>query len=367
MRFRLAHRRYSLPFRTPVRTGHGVWTEREGVIVQLTDEAGHAHYGEAAPIPWFGTETIDEIETALATLGEWVTAEQLAAVPTRLGCLRFALGGALDQTGALSARITPESAATGTMGKMSVPLRSTGELPPYLPVAALLPAGRAALAVVGPKAELGFRTFKWKVGVGDLADELSLLDDVIAALPSGAKLRLDANGAWDARQASRWLERAAERPIEFVEQPCFVAASEGAARQQRMEDTLCGLADDFPTPLALDESLVGANDLARWLAAGWRGVFVVKPALLGDPAPILERLAAAKADVVFSSALETAIGAKAALRVAFSWRAEKPRALGFGVWPLYQDNTFDGPFVAPFFRVEDVERLTPEAVWNALT
>jgi len=186
-------------------------------------------------------------------------------------------------------------------------------------------------------------------------------------LPEGSKLRLDANGAWDARQATRWMERAADRPIEFIEQPCFAEASQGAALQRRIEDVLRGLAEDYPTPLALDESLVGADDVDRWLADGWRGVFVIKPSLLGDPAPVLARLATAKADVVFSSALETAVGARAALRAAFSWKVEKPRALGFGVWPLFEDNTFDGPFGAPFFRAEDVERLNPEASWNALT
>lgn len=344
MRFQLAYRRYSLPFRAPVRTAHGVWAEREGVMVRVTNEEGGLGYGEAAPIPWFGTETLEEIEAAVGALGEWVTEEQLAAMPERLGCLRFAL-----------------AAARGVF-----PERRGAESPPYLPVAALLPAGRAALAAVGPKAELGFRTFKWKVGVGDIADELALLDDVIAALPAGAKLRLDANGAWDARQAGRWLERAAERPVEFVEQPCFAEASRGTALRRKTEDVLRGLAEDFPTPVALDESLVGAHDVERWIADGWRGVFVVKPALLGDPAPVLARLAEAKADVVFSSALETAAGAKTALRAAFAWKAEKPRALGFGVWPLFQGDVFNGPFAAPFFRAEDVERLDPEAVWNAL-
>lgn len=369
MRLRLAHRRYSLPFRLPVRTAHGVWAEREGVIVRLTDETGGTGYGEAAPIPWFGTETPDEIEAALASLGEWVTEEQLAAVPARLGCLRFALAGAVDAVAwhGHPAHVGGSSESAEPRGKMPVPRSSPSELPPYLPVAALLPAGRAALTAVVPKIELGFRTFKWKVGVGDLADELALLDDVIAALPEGSKLRLDANGVWDARQATRWLERAADRPIEFIEQPCFAAASRGAAPHRRMEDVLRGLAEDYPTPLALDESLVGADDVERWLADGWRGVFVIKPSLLGDPAPVMARLAAARADVVFSSALETAVGARAALRAAFSWKVDKPRALGFGVWPLFENNTFDGPFGAPFFRAEDVERLNPEVVWNALT
>jgi O-succinylbenzoate synthase len=229
----------------------------------------------------------------------------------------------------------------------------------FLPVAALLPAGRSAPEAVRAKAELGFRIFKWKVGVGDVGEELPLLDEVCAALPSGAKLRLDANGAWDRRKAERWLERCADRPVEFVEQPVATDAR-GA------DDVLRGLAADFPTPIALDESIAGEGDIERWVGDGWRGVYVVKPALLGNVERALARLAQAKAAVVFSSALATAVGAKAALRAAFHWPGE-PRALGFGVWPLFADARFDGPFAAPFVRWEDVERLDAEAVWNALS
>src|SRR6185295_18074434 len=112
--------------------------------------------------------------------------------------------------------------------------------------------------------------------------ELALLDDVCAALPNGGKLRLDANGAWDRRQAERWLERCAERPVEFLEQPCFAERSQGAALQRKMEELLLGLAGDFPTPIALDESLVGEGDVERWVGAGWPGIYVVKPLLVGD-------------------------------------------------------------------------------------
>ena len=229
----------------------------------------------------------------------------------------------------------------------------------FLPVAALLPAGRGAPAAVRARAELGFRVFKWKVGVGDVAEELPLLDEVCAVLPPGAKVRLDANGAWDRRKAERWLERCADRPVEFVEQPVATDAR-GA------DDVLRGLAEDFPTPIALDESIAGESDIERWVDEGWRGIFVVKPSLLGNVERALEQLAQAKAAVVFSSALETAVGAKAALRAAFHWPGE-PRALGFGVWPLFADARFDGPFAAPFVRWEDVERLDAEDVWNALS
>jgi len=339
MPHRLSFRRYRLPFRAAVRTAHGVWAEREGVIVRLESEGGAVGWGEAAPLAEFGTETADEVEAACRGAGEGLAAETLTALPRRLLCLRSALAAAL----------------AGLEGSGAVGHRPSR----YLPVAALLPAGRAALVQIPPKAEAGFRTFKWKVGAGDAADELALLDDVCAALPTGSKLRLDANGAWDRRRAELWLERCAERPVEFIEQP-IAAEAKGA------EDLLLGLAADYPTPLALDESLVGGDAVDHWLGLGWPGIFVLKPSLLGGAAESLARLEKAASDrVVFSSALETAVGARAALRTAFAWPG-KTRALGFGVWPLFADGRFDGPASAPFIRSEDVDRINPEAIWTAL-
>jgi O-succinylbenzoate synthase len=226
-----------------------------------------------------------------------------------------------------------------------------------LGVAALLPPGRAAIGDAPPKADAGFRVFKWKVGAGAADDEMAILDDLLGALPGGSRLRLDANGAWDRRTAEKWLARASERPVEFVEQP-VAPGSKGA------EDNLLGLAADYPVPIGLDESVADEADVARWLGHGWRGYFVIKPSLIGDVRGALGMLAAAHARVVFSSALETGIGAQAALRLAFAWPG-KMSALGFGVWPLFADPRFDGPAAAPFIRFDDVDRIKPEELWNA--
>jgi O-succinylbenzoate synthase len=372
MRVRFQFRRYRLPFRAPVRTAHGTWTEREGVIVRLEDvsEGGIAAlgWGEAAPIPWFGTETVDEVEAACRAIGEWVEDGAFEAVPAWVGCLRNALAAARAEMDRINARANSEG--------------ETSDGGAFLGVASLLPAGRAALPLIAPRGEIGFRSFKWKVGVGDISDELPLLDDVCAELPPGGMLRLDANGAWDRRRAERWLERCADRPIEFVEQPCFTDASQGATQQRRTEELLLGLAGDYPTPLALDESLVGDADIERWIGAGWPGVFVLKPLLIGEVSAALVELRKAKADVVFSSAIETAVGAREALRLAFAWKREtgagevgkttrstsRPaRAIGFGVWPLFVDARFDGPHAAPFVRFDDVQRINPADLWTVLS
>ena len=260
-------------------------------------------------------------------------------------------GGRWQGTGDRRQRTGYRGQDTGDGGQ------ETGGALDYWPVAALLPAGREVLRVVEDRVELGFRTFKWKVGVGAVRDELGLLADLSARLPEGARLRFDANGAWDRRQAETWLAAVAENPfVEFVEQPI-------AAEARGAEDLLRGLAADYPVTLALDESLASPDDLDRWLAAGWPGVWVLKLALMGDPAAVVQRLAAAKADVVFSSALETAIGARAMLAAAFRWSGPR-RALGVGVWPLFVARWADGPTAMPFVRWSDVEALQEEAVWN---
>jgi len=371
------YRRYRLPFRTRVRTAHGEWREREGLIVRLEDAAGVAAYGEAATMPWFGTETVDEAEAACRAFGASVDETQIGAVPPKLACLRNALAAAVvahfDLKVDAGSSPRPEAAGTPllrwqtfeakcvtTAGGAGSSERWSGlSLTRSIGVAALLPAGRAALAAAIPKAEAGFRVFKWKVGVGDFEEEMGLFDELCAAVPEGSKFRLDANGAWDRRRAERWLSRCAERPVEWVEQPISPTAR-GA------DDLLLGLATDYPTPVALDESLVAEGDVDRWLGTGWPGVYVVKPALLGDADGVLARLAKAKASVCFSSAFETGIGARTSLRAAFDWPGES-RALGFGVWPLFEDARFNGPSATPFLRWADVERINPEAIWTALS
>ena len=169
---------------------------------------------------------------------------------------------------------------------------------------------------------------------------MALLDDLIGALPAGSRFRLDANGAWDRRTAERWLDCASGRPVEFVEQP-VAQDSRGA------DDCLLGLAADYPTPIALDESIADEEDVGRWMDLGLAGVFRRQAGPAWETIrEVLGRLAKAHARVVFSSALETGIGAQAALRLAFAWPG-KAMSLGFGVWPLFSDSRFDGPCRSP--------------------
>ena len=333
MGYSLSFKSYRLPMRQPLRTAQGWWSEREGVIVRLEDKDGQMGWGEIAPISGWGGGDLSEAKAVLERLGASPTGAELSEIAAPGGCLGFALGAALGQLG--------------------------GRLPSvhdYLPVAGLLPAGRDVLRAVEQKLEVGFRTFKWKVGVGDPRDEQVLLDDLLGNLPDGARVRLDANGGWDRRVAERWLEVCAERPmIEFVEQPTDPAN----------KDLLLGLAGDFPTTLALDEAVIGKEDFEQWMELGWPGVFVLKPALWGDPGELVAAVNGSTADVVISSSLETGIGARQVLEIAFGL-PKLDRALGTGVWPLFSNTELNGPSAVPFVRATDIERLNPIVVWEAL-
>lgn len=330
MSYKFAFKLYRLPLRVPLRTAHGTWTEREGMIVRLEDETGRVGLGEIAPLPWFGTETLAEAEVICRKFGATVDREVLDAVPVRFGCVRFAL---------TQAREGP----------------STGSGQSRLPVAALLPAGREVLKSLPVKLEAGFLAFKWKVGVGALGDELGIFDDLLAALPAYATVRLDANGAWDRRQAEKWLTRCADRPVEFVEQPV----------KPGDEATLLGLAADYPVTLALDESVTGLAAARRWQGLGWPGVFVIKPALAGPLDEIAAWVATTKADIVLSSAIETALGRAAILQAALAGPLTK-RALGFGAGEIFGDRRWDGPMLGAVLDAGWVNAVKPEAIWTAL-
>jgi o-succinylbenzoate synthase len=330
VRLRLSHRTYIQPFRAALRTGHGLWSHREGVLICLEDEAGRSGYGEMAPIPGFGTESSVDLVARFGSLGEFATRDDLAtAFPAGPG--RFAIDGALRQLGVLPALNRSHDS---------------------LPVAALLPAGRRARSVLGERLEQGFRTFKWKVGVESAADELAMLDELLGELPTGARLRLDANGSWDRRTAERWLNAAAERPLDYVEQPTPASDT----------DLLLGLANDYPTPLALDEAISTETDFEFWLGEGWPGVWVVKPTLLGAPTDWIATLRARASRVVFSSSLEGPIARLAALEVAFADPAT-PEPIGFGVGHVFSDDSWNLGEPRPFLFASELTRRDATSVW----
>ncbi|MFT3829149.1 MAG: o-succinylbenzoate synthase [Opitutaceae bacterium] len=325
------YRVYRAQFRQPLATAHGVWREREGVILQLTAEDGRTALGEIAPLPAWGSESLDEALAFCAAAPAVIDEVFVHTIPTTRPCCRFAV----ETAWAALYRPAVESPAR------------------ELSIAALLPAGAGAIDAAARAAKRGFKVMKWKVGVGTAASELSLLPHLLERLPRGGRLRLDANASWDLATARDWFKACEGHPVEFIEQPFPVGR----------EQPVLQFANEFSTPIALDETIAKPDDLRRWLDFGWPGLYVIKPSLAGSPSHLLDLLRRYEAEAVFSSAFETAVGARAALLLAA--RAElHGRAIGFGTIGCFADERLNLPDPGPTLSTKWLARLAPGPLWD---
>jgi o-succinylbenzoate synthase len=289
---------YQRPFRQPLKTSHGVWEIRVGIIIQLTDDAGRSYQGEIAPIPWFGSESIDRATLYCQQIGTNITTNQIHQIPDTLPACQFGFGSAL-------------TAFASTPSKIAYS---------HLDMSALLPSGAAAIARLPALATQGYSTFKWKIGVLPIEREMAIWRQLITALSHDAKLRLDANGGLTHIQAEQWLALGdRESRIEFIEQPL---PPDKIVQIQ-------ALAKKYHTPIALDESVATLDRIEAAYAAGWRGIYVIKPGIAGFPWRLAEFITRKQLDVVFSSVLETSVGRDAALQLASTLKLS--RSMGFGV------------------------------------
>jgi o-succinylbenzoate synthase len=288
---------YQRPFRQPLKTSHGVWAIRQGTIIQLTDCLGISHQGEIAPIPWFGSESIEQAILWCQQVGDVITTTQIYQIPDYLPACQFGFGSALTA-------FNSAPSATAAMPDLS----------------ALLPSGAAAIDRIPALSAQGYSTFKWKIGVVPIAEEVAIWKQLMTALPETFKLRLDANGGLTDAEARQWLEVCSQEPrIEFIEQPLGVDSIE----------QMQALAQIYDTPIAIDESVATFALLKSAYAKGWRRIYVIKPGIAGFPWRLAEFITKYQLDVVFSSVLETNVGRDAAFRLASELKLT--RSMGFGL------------------------------------
>ena len=280
---RVELREISLKLRHPVITGRGSITQRDGVLVQISD-GGVSGWGEAMPLP--GWPGIDLSATQRA-LEAWAADPDPGDLPSE----RFAHGAVelalLDLEARRAGKTQAEVLADDQPVAESVELN------------ALVNDAHTAAAAVSA----GFQTVKLKVGASDLEEDVASVAAVRSAIGADTRMRLDANGAWTAEEAAEALVRVEQYKIEYVEEP--VAGIESLAQ----------VAPLSPIPVAVDDSLGSADAQIPESIA----VVVVKPMALGGP-----RTAYAAAHrwieqgrkVVVTNFFDSAIGQHAALSVA---------------------------------------------------
>ena len=307
---------YALPFRQPYVTAAGRLDRREMALLRLRDEDGLVGLGEAVPLSLRGGTKLKQVVEELETLGMREELDEASLGDPEAGLSAPARCAAT--TALLDLRGRRAAAEGHTDSGPTVPVRCNATLIAGEPAAVVADAERWAAD--------GFSTFKLKLGAGDDAAQVRAVRE---ALGSRARIRIDANGAWDVETAKRTLRELEPYEIELAEQP--VATMEDAA-------TVAGAT---PIPIAADECVETRADAERAAELGACAMTGIKLSKVGGPEAAMEIAEVLPAYV--TSALDGPVGIAAGAQVAASLGElrhgeEAPLAHGLATQRLFAES-----------------------------
>jgi o-succinylbenzoate synthase len=284
---------YALPFRAPYVTARGSLDRREMVLLRLRSDDGLVGLGEAVPLTLRGGDSLAQVVEELERLGERDALDEAAL---RGGAVKLS---APARCAALTALLDLRGRRTATEGS------AAGIDAEAVRCNATLVAGEpeAVAAEATRWADDGFDTFKLKLGAGD---DFAQVLAVREAVGPRARIRVDANAAWDVETAKRMLKALEPLEVELAEQP--VATLAEAAE----------VAASTSIPIAGDESVESKADAERARKMNACAVTGIKLSKVGGPEAAIEIAEVLPAYV--SSALDGPVGIAAAAQVAQTLR-----------------------------------------------
>ena len=309
------HRLY---FKQPAGTSRGTYLTRDVWYIHLTskDFPGRVGIGECAPLPGLSPELtekypilLEQICNEVAYCGH-IDKSWLQAYPSIL----FGLETAFMQFKNNSYKLFDTPFSNGKKG-----IATNGLI--------WMNTCENMLQQIDEKIERGFRCIKIKVGAIDFEEEIGLLQHIRNKYTAKQiEVRLDANGAFKPEEALAKLKRLAKFDIHSIEQPI-------AAKQW---GSMTKLIAKSPIPIALDEELIGVNELSlkQTILDSLRPAYIIlKPSLHGGFSGCNEWIEEAKNRSIkwwATSALESNIGLNAIAQWAASQQNSRPQGLGTG-------------------------------------
>ncbi|MBK8994823.1 MAG: mandelate racemase/muconate lactonizing enzyme family protein [Myxococcales bacterium] len=292
-----------------VASARRTYPRRDGLLVVLRDAEGTLGFGEATPLPGFGDDELERARAELVPAALPAPVDDLDAIPSLLSGFRSASARFAVETALLDRLARHRGMALSAL----LGARTLGA-PRSVLVGALgddgfLEAARLAL-------RRGARALKLKALGRELGEESRRLGELRRALGPETELRLDLNGSLDAAHAREALVVYTQHGVALCEEPTAGAELLRLGREA--------------TPWLADESALGPEAFARFVAhPGCAGV-VLKPGAIGGLGRTLERVRALRAagkHALLSHAFEgpVALGAAAELALAAGG------ALGHGV------------------------------------
>lgn len=323
--------KHILNFKRPSGTSRGVLTSKETffLVIEQGDKKG---IGECNLFRGLSADDVPNYEAKLQWveqhlhLGEKALLEELKTFPS----IQFGVEQAFRSVAAPQwYELFPSNF---TKGKDAIPING------------LIWMGSPDFMKMQIKEKLaqGFRCIKMKIGAIDFEEEYRILKTLRNEFSANdIEIRVDANGAFQANEALRYLERLATLQLHSIEQP--IRAGQWEAMAELCEQT--------PLAIALDEELIGVftrEEKQRLLREIQPQYIILKPSLIGGYRGSEEWITLAETLGIgwwVTSALESNIGLNAIAQWTYTLHSSMPQGLGTGMlytnnipFPLYVEN-----------------------------
>lgn len=299
--------RFTLPLARPLTVKDAKLMERSGLVIELTDEHGHAGLSEASPLPNLSAEDLTVVESQLRSLRHALKGTE---IPKYLEELSGGFERWLDQYGlAPSVRFGFETAVLNLLANSrQLPLRrlvSDGSRD-SISINGLLSGSPAeTLDKAAKLCSEGYKAVKLKVGRGPLHEEIQLTREVRKRIGDDVALRLDANRAWSVEDTLIFARGISDCNIDYIEEPVH------------SYKILVSMGNKTDLSVAVDESLRELTPESLAPLVNLKAI-VLKPTLLGFERSMQFGRKATSMGItpVVSSAFETGLGLTALAELA---------------------------------------------------
>jgi len=285
-------------------------------LVGLTSDSGVTGWGDAAPLPGFSLDTVEDIDRSWPHVTKHLSHLCRLSRLSRLNHLSQVshfnylnrLAGDRNNRNDVFDRLPPALVFALEQALLSVEAQIRNRHPPAvisseyrrrIGINGLLDCSpEEACQKVRALIQAGCSCIKLKVGHWPALTGASAIRELRRSVGPGVELRLDANCAWSLDAAIRFLDGLAESDVAYIEEPLADSSDLGS------------LASQTSVALALDESLakIEPGGLADWSFAG---CVIVKPTILGGIRRSLELAHEASTlgmTAVISSSFESGLG-----------------------------------------------------------
>ena len=327
MRYSATYKKYTLQFINPAGTSRGVYRHKVSYFLFLGGmENRLSGIGECNILSGLSIDDVPGYEEKLREVCEAINS---GADPGEIDLhdfpsIAFALETALsDLKNSGSKVLFPSSFTKGESGIVTNGLIWMGSEPEMK-------------QRIAEKLQQGFHTIKMKIGALNWEAEKSLLTALRKEYDSSViTLRVDANGAFNAKNVFGMMDDLAKLEVHSIEQPV-------AKGNHRL---MAEVIKNCEVPVALDEELIGINNKTekQQLIAFLKPAFLIlKPSLLGGFQECNEWIDVAgehNAGWWATSALESNIGLNAIAQwTAATLKSKSTVPQGLGLGNLYHNN-----------------------------